>query len=239
MRAVDKGRGHVREKACGIGGLHLHKFQVQGVGGDVLDLRDIARGGVHLDDTCGLQNLKAAALVGGIAGNGDLVALLQLLNVGDVVGIQGQGGQNGVAKDGDVIAQIRDLLFQIRLVLEGVQVDLPVVQRGVGQLVLGKFDQFDLDVVLGQKFVHRVPLLIVGAYHAHGHLGDRAGVAAVAAVGGRCVGLGRAAGAQGQGEGQGQRQSFLLVHVEFLQFYLVFFNVLFSLRSSCRRPAPR
>ena len=227
MGSVDKGGGHVGQEAGGVGGLHLHKLQLQGVGGDVLQLRHVAGGGVHLQHASGLQNLKAPALVGGVAGDSDLVSLLQLAHVGDLVGVQGQGGHDGVAQDGDVIAQVVDLLLEVGLVLEGVQVDLPGVQGVVGQLVFGKLHQLHLDVVLGQQLVDRVPLLVVGPHHAHldysglSRRGGRAGAGVGAGHGAGAAAVSAvvsAAGGQRQGQGRGQREgkNVLLFHFKFL-----------------------
>ena len=194
------------------------------IGLDVVHGGVKAGAGVQGDDPGGLQHLQGPAAVGQVVGDGDDIAVLQLVHGGDLVGEQAQGGDEGVADVLDLIAIAVDLPLEIDAVLEGVQVDLPVVQGPVGGDVVREVHQLQVDALLGQGGLGRGPQVLVDAAHdaqlhgdrlGSGSIGGRAGGGALAA-GGVGVGVIAAAGGEGQGSqggGQGKGDGLSQFHV--------------------------
>ena len=80
MSAVDEGGRHIGQKAGGLGRFHLNKFQIQLVFGDVAHLRQVAGLGVNGNQAGGFQHLQSASSVGGVVGQGNLIALFQFIH---------------------------------------------------------------------------------------------------------------------------------------------------------------
>lgn len=90
-----------------------------------------------------------------------------------LLGIQGQGRNQRVGDDGQVISVGGGVLVQIRLVLEGIQIDLAGIERFIGQVVGIEFDQLNVDtgVLIVEHLLHSLPLIVVRAADADGHDG--------------------------------------------------------------------
>ena len=102
---------------------------------------------------------------------------------------------------GQVIAVAFNLGIQIQVVLECVEVDIPIGQRIVGQRKVGELHQLHFNSLALQRFNGGRPdLLMNSAGNADGHMDRLAGVAAGLAVviGRGAVAALRAAGSQSQ-----------------------------------------
>ena len=99
----------------------------------------------------------------GFAGSG-----LQRIHGVELLGVQGQGSHQRVEDGLDFIALGVDFIGEIRLVLEGVQVDVAAVEGFVREVVGIEDYQVDVDVclVLVKDILGGVPVLIGGAADA-------------------------------------------------------------------------
>ncbi|MNT55882.1 hypothetical protein D3C72_1931510 [compost metagenome] len=82
----------------------------------------------------------------------------------DFFGITGDGINESIAYRHQFVAALLDLFFQIRLVLEGVDVEIAIIQRFVGQHVIIEGHHFHIQIVfLFGDFLYGCPHGLIDA----------------------------------------------------------------------------
>ena len=133
------------------------------VGLDVVDGRVELCAVLDLDQARSFQNLEGTAAVGYIVRNGYGVAVLKLINRLNLVGVQVQRNDKGVADVLDLIAVVVDLALQVNAVLESVQIDLAVSECVVRGNVVRELYELKVDALVSQLFLGRRPQILVDA----------------------------------------------------------------------------
>ena len=90
--------------------------------------------------------------------------ILQLFNACSLPGIEGDRSDEGIADGLDLISVGSNFLVEVSLVLEGIEVDVSVVQGFVGEVVCIKLNTLDEDLVASvvEDLLNCIPVLVCG-----------------------------------------------------------------------------
>ena len=172
VRAVEErdGDGRVAHRRGGQRGLHFVEDEVLRVLRDVRDSRQVGDVILELDQAGRLEHAQRARLVDDVVHDRDAVAVLDLIQRGVLLGVDAQRRDQRVADGDQLDAVLLAPVVHEVVVLEGVQVDVTVGQRLVGDDVVGELDQLDVDALLGEgRDDDLLPLLVVLADDADLH----------------------------------------------------------------------
>ena len=202
VRAVEErdGDGRVAHGGGGQRGLHLVEDEVLRVLRDIRDGRQVGDVVLERDQAGRLEHAQRARLVDDVVHDRDAVAVLDLIERGVLLGVDAQRRDQRVADGDQLDAMLLAPVVHEVVVLEGVEVDVAVGQRLVGDDVVGELDQLDVDALLREgRDDDLLPLLVVLADDADLH------------------GLGQRQRA-GKAQHGGQRQGKKLLHIRFPPF---------------------
>ena len=193
--SVDDSGGHIRKHGgdgvrCQLLDGHIHAVAL-----DILQCRIEAVVLLQGDDAGIGQNLQGSSLIGEVVRHCDGVAVLQLIQRGNLLGIYIQRDNKGVADVLDLVAVVFDLGIEINLMLEGVEVDFAVVQCIVRRHIIRELHDLEFNALLLQLVGCRLPeILVDGAHHTelHGNgiLGEIIGACLALCIGCLCCGFG-------------------------------------------------
>ena len=161
--AVYNSCGNVSQRGRDYVSLQLLDGDLGIVGLDVVDGRVELCAVLQLDQARCFQNLEGTAAVGYIVRNGYGVAVLKLINRLNLVGVQVQRDDKGVADILDLVAVVVDLALQVNTVLESVQIDLAVSECVVRGNVVRELYELKVDALVSQLFLGRGPQILVDA----------------------------------------------------------------------------
>ena len=118
---------------------------------------------------CSMQ--QRAGLVAVVVGHDDGVALLDLLDRVDLAGVERQRVDRGRAERGEVRVVAGVVLREVDEVLELVDVELALAQRGVELRVVGEVLDLEVDALLRRGVLEGLPVGVAGADGAERDLG--------------------------------------------------------------------
>ena len=196
---VDGGGIQVVQRAGQLGGIHFDELDLLGVLNDV-QRRGLEAGfGLELDQALVLEHQQHTAAIGGVVGDADAGAFLQILQVFDLLRIDADGEVDRVAHGHDLVATVFHLGIEVGLVLVAIAIQVAGGQCGVGLHVVGELDDLDLQAVLLGNLLHLFK-----------NLGVRA--ASHADLDGLVLGQGGHRQSGSEGQCQGGLQKGTLVH---------------------------
>lgn len=142
------------EGAGDLGGFDFDDFEVIGI---VLDIEGGWGGDILFEgyEAFFLEEEEGSAAVGGVVGDGDLgfLFIFEVLEGGEFCGVEADGEEDGFANGREFIATGLDLFVEEGLVLVAIEIEVALGEGGVGEDVVVKFDNFDLEVLFcGEGF---------------------------------------------------------------------------------------
>ena len=171
IASVDKRSRHIGQNVEEHARFRFANLDLDVVLRDVGLGRDIALGRIAHDETCGFKHLQGTASVGEVARDGENIAVLDVLHGLELIFVveDAKRRDERVADRFDLVTVSFDVVFQIGLVLEGIEIDFTVGKRTIGRCIVGKLHELDLNLVLLKKLVDRIPLRVVVAHNTHLH----------------------------------------------------------------------